>query len=94
MERRGFSERMEERSDNIQKGGHKCVRKYKEVTLLCTAYKIYAAILAERLREEIEGKDSLPETQASFRKRRGTMDNVMILQQVINKEISKTRGKV
>jgi len=46
------------------------------------------------LRGEIKGKGSLPETQAGFRKERGIMDNVMILQQVINKEISKKRGKV
>jgi len=50
--------------------------------------------LAERLREEIEGKGSLPETQAGFRKGRGTMDNVRILQQVIDKEINKKRGKM
>jgi len=68
------------------------VRNYRGVTLLYTAYKIYAAILAERLRKEIEGKGSLSETQADFRKERGTMDNVKILQ-VINKEISKKEGK-
>jgi len=69
------------------------VRNYRGITLLCT-YKIYAAILAERLRKEIKGKGSLPETQASFRKRRGAMDNVRILQQIINKQISRKRGKV
>jgi len=37
------------------------VRNYRRITLLCSAYKIYAAILAERLREE-ERKGSLPET--------------------------------
>jgi len=37
------------------------VRNYRGIILLCTAYKIYAAILAKRLREEIEGKGSLPE---------------------------------
>jgi len=69
------------------------VRNYRGIILLCTAYKIYAAILAKRLSEEIERKGSLPETQAGFRKGRGTMNNVRILQQVINKEISKKRGK-
>jgi len=49
--------------------------------------------LAERLSEEIERKGNLPETQAGFRKGRRTMDNVRILQ-VINKEISKKRGKM
>jgi len=77
-----------------KKGDTSDVRNYRGITLLCKAYKIYVAILAERLREEIEGKGSLPETQASFRKRRGSMDNVRILQQVINKEISKKRGKM
>jgi len=49
------------------------------------AYKIHVAILAEKLREEIEEKGSLPVFQAGFKKGRETMDNVMILQQVINK---------
>jgi len=77
-----------------KKGDTSDVRNYKGVTLLCTAYKIYAAILAEKLRKEIERKGSLPETQAGFRKGREIMDNVMILQQVINKQLSKKRGKV
>jgi len=49
--------------------------------------------LAERLSEEIERNRNLSETEAGFRKDRGTMDNMRILQQVINKEISKKRGK-
>jgi len=77
-----------------KKGDTSDVKNYRGITLLCTAYKIYAAILAERLREEIDRKGSLPETQAGFRKGRGTMDNVRILQQVINKEISKKRGEM
>jgi len=38
-------------------------------------YKIYAAILAERFKKEIEGKENLPETQIGFRKGKNTMDN-------------------
>jgi len=76
-----------------KKGDTNEVRNYRGITLLCTAYNIYAAILAERLSEEIERKASLLETQAGFRKGRGTIDNMRILQQVINKEISKKRGK-
>jgi len=85
MERKEFSWRKEEKWRKgvitpIHKKGHTSdMRNYRGVTLLCTAYKIYAAILAERLREEKEGKGSLPETQAGFRKRRRTMDNVIIL---------------
>jgi len=50
---------MEERITPIHKKGDTSdVTNYREITLLCTAYKIYAAILAERLREEIERKGS------------------------------------
>jgi len=55
-----------------KKGDTSDVRNYRGITLLCTPYKIYAAILAERLSKEIERKRSLPETQAGFKKGRGT----------------------
>jgi len=42
----------------------------------------------------IEEKGSLFETQARFRKERGIMVNVIILQQIINKEISRKGGKM
>jgi len=78
-----------------KKGDTSDVRKYRGIILLCMAYKIYAAILAGKLREEIEGKGSLPETHVGFRKGRGIMeDNVRILQHIINKEISQKRGKM
>lgn len=32
------------------------MEEYRGVTLMSTAYKLYAAVLAERMREEIEGK--------------------------------------
>jgi len=53
MERKGFSERIEERSDNpnTQKGGQSDVRNYTGVTFLCTMYKICPAILGETLKE-------------------------------------------
>ena len=38
----------------FKKGDPKSVENYRGVTLLCTAYKIYAGILAERLRKEVE----------------------------------------
>jgi len=96
MERRGFPEEWRKGviTPTHNKGDRSDVRNYRGITLLCTAYKIYAVILAERLREQIEGEGSLPETQADFRKGRETMDNMRILQQVINKEISKKIGKI
>lgn len=41
---------------------------------MCTAYKVYAAILTERLRQEIEEKRMIPETQAGLRKKKGTIE--------------------
>jgi len=41
-----------------KKGDISDVRNYGRATLLCTAYKIYAAILAEKLREEKGEKKS------------------------------------
>lgn len=41
----------------------------------------------ERLRKEVEKKNILPETQAGFKKGRGTMDNIYVLNHVIQKEI-------
>ena len=38
------------------------------VTLMCTAYKIYAKKREKRLREEVDGLQLLSETQAEFRK--------------------------
>ncbi|XP_076645564.1 uncharacterized protein LOC143355012 [Halictus rubicundus] len=47
------------------------VEEYRGGTLLQTAYKVYAAILTERLREEVEGKGLLPASQTGFRKGAG-----------------------
>lgn len=44
------------------------------VTLLCTAYKLYADALTERLRAEVEEKSAL--SQAEFRRKRRTIDNI------------------
>lgn len=76
-----------------KKGNTKVVENYRGITLLCTAYKIYANILTERLRIKIEKKDALQETQSGFRRGRETMDNVYILQHVI-RELRKKGERV
>jgi len=50
--------------------------------------------LGGKVERRDRGKGSLLETQGSFRKGRGTMDNVRILQRVKNIEVSKRRGKM
>lgn len=64
------------------------------ITLLGTAYKLYAGILDKRLKVDIGEKKILGNTQAGFRKDRCTIDNVHILQQEIEKELKKRGDKI
>lgn len=57
-------------------------------------YKIYAKILAERLREYMEGKGMIPQNQAGFRRGMGTIDNVYTLNYLINRNVGRKGGKV
>lgn len=49
------------------------VKDYRGITLTQTAYRVYASVLAERLKKDVEGRELLP-CQAGFRKNRGAMD--------------------
>lgn len=55
------------------------VEDYKGVTLMQTVYKVYSAVLTERLREKVERKGILRPSQMGFRKGMGTMDQVYVL---------------
>ncbi|KAM0728548.1 Retrovirus-related Pol polyprotein from type-1 retrotransposable element R2 [Formica fusca] len=59
-----------------------------------TLYKVYTTILAERLREEVEVKELVPENQVGFRKGRGVMDNIYVLNYIVQRQIAKPKGKV
>lgn len=56
-----------------KKWGRKVVEEYKEMTLTQTAYKVYTAILAERLRKEVKRKAILLPSQTGFRRGMGTL---------------------
>ena len=77
-----------------KKGNTKEAQNYRGITLLNTSYKLYAMVLGERMKEEIERKGILPDSQAGFRMGRGTIDNVYILNHIVEKEIQKKAGKV
>jgi len=62
------------------------VDNYRGISLLCTAYKVYAEILNNRLEMEAEGKGMISESQARFRKGRSTLDNVFVLNHVMQRE--------
>lgn len=59
---------------------------YRGILLLCTVYKIYVEIIKKKLENEMEEKGMLPKSQAGFRKRRFTMDNIYILNHIVQKE--------
>lgn len=50
-------------STGCKEGERERIEDYREVTLTHTAYKIYAAVLAEKLREEVESKGILSLSQ-------------------------------
>ncbi|XP_029164823.1 uncharacterized protein LOC114936023 [Nylanderia fulva] len=60
----------------LKRGEGKEVSEYRGVTLTPSLYKVYATVLAERLRGEIEEKGMLPPNQTGFRKGMGTVDNI------------------
>lgn len=57
-----------------------------------TAYKIYANIMSEKLRRESDGK--LEERQYGFSRGRGTIDAIYILNYVVNREVTRKKGKL
>jgi len=69
-----------------KRGEKEHVTNYRSISLLCSAYKVYAEILRNRMETEAERKGIIPESQAGFRKRRCTMDNVFILNHVMQRE--------
>ncbi|RYA67647.1 reverse transcriptase domain-containing protein, partial [Enterobacter cloacae complex sp. 2DZ2F20B] len=77
-----------------KKGSKEKVENYRGITLLNTAYKLYAMVLNERLLTEMNEKSILPESQAGFRRGREAMDNVYILHHLIEKELLKGGGRV
>ena len=51
----------------VKKGAGENVEDYRGITLTQTAYKVYASVLAERVRVEVEGKRMLRPSQTRFR---------------------------
>lgn len=76
----------------FKKGDKKETKNYRGVTLMDTAYKVYASILNEKLMREV--KDKLGEGQFGFRKKRGVMDAVYVLNHIVDRELGKKKGKV
>ena len=70
----------------FKKGEKDEAKNYRGITLIGTAYKIYAGILNERVKKDIEGR--LAEGQFRFREGRGA---IYVLNHLVNKELSKKK---
>lgn len=46
---------------------------------MTTGYKVYIAMLAERIREDSERKRTIPHNQTGIRKGTETIDNIYVL---------------
>lgn len=57
-------------------------------------YNVYVSVLAERLRSEMEEKRVLFENQMEFRKGMGTMDNIYIINYLVNRQLSRKKGRL
>jgi len=65
------------------------------VTIMSTLYKIYVAILAERLRKEVEKRGITAQNQIGFRKRMGAINSIYVLNYLINRQLGmKKRGLI
>jgi len=76
-----------------KKGDTEKTENYRGISLLGTAYKMYAEILRKKLEVIVGSKGLLPENQAGFRKGRSTMDNIFILNHIVQREKVKERGE-
>lgn len=77
----------------VKKGKGKKVTNYRGLTLTSSLYKLYASVLVERLREDVEEKGVIPQNQTGFRKGMATMGNIYVINHLINRQISKPGEK-
>lgn len=79
----------------VYKSGDKSeVKNYRGITVTNTTYKIFAKILLKKLEIEVQEKQLLPLNQVGFVKGCSTIDNLVTLNFIIQKEIGKKRGKL
>ena len=75
-----------------KRGDKESVGNYRGISLLCSAYKIYAEIIRKRMEKEVEERNMVPDSQAGFRKGRSTIDNIFVLNHLIQKAKRKDRS--
>ena len=66
---------------------------YRGISLIDSICKIFINILNVRLNKRSEWNNVIDESQAGFRKDHSTVDNIFILQVLVQKYLSKKRGR-
>ena len=64
-----------------KKKDRNCFANYRAICLLCHAYKLLSTVISNRMYVDLE--EILPDSQAGFRRARGTRDNICILKWAI-----------
>ena len=78
----------------LHKKGHRgSVDNYRSISLLNVLSKIYNTIINKRLSKFCDENDIIPEAQAGFRKGYSTTDNIFTLQSLVQKYLTKQRGR-
>jgi len=83
--------KLERGCDSTTKKERRGRERYRRITIMPAFYKIYVAVLAERIREEIDEKDFLPQNQIAFRKRMGAIYNTYVMNYLARRQIGKER---
>lgn len=79
----------------IYKGGdEEQASNYRGISLLDAGYKLLTTMMAERLKDLMEKEEILRESQAGFRRARGTRDHIFVLNALINNKIKNVGGKL
>ncbi|XP_015115564.1 uncharacterized protein LOC107040136 [Diachasma alloeum] len=79
----------------IHKGGDENdVGNYRGISLLNLGYKLLASIMADRLGCWLEKEGKLNESQGGFRRRRGTREQIFILNSLIGNSFKRKGGKL
>lgn len=74
-------------------GNRNDTNNYRGISLLCTVSKIFTKILCKRFEKWGKEQDKLFEEQSGFRKGYSTADNIFSLSSVIQKYLSKSKGR-
>ena len=76
------------------KGVKNDMNAYRGITLLNVAGKIFTKVLASRIMKWVEDNNILVPEQAGFRRGFSTVDNILVINTIVEKELRKEGGKL